>query len=107
MVRTGVNVTGSLNTRGSLTGAEEDCSLVRSSAGNILPQPVMWAVKVEGYTLLTCGEARSPVVKGEGNTIWLPLVHTYKMKSKSAVVVHRSPNYPCTYPCIGRMSPGQ
>ena len=107
MVRTGVNVTGSLNTRGSLAGAEEDSGLVRSSAGNILPQTVVWFIKVQRHTLLTCGEARSPVVKSEGHTIWLPLVHTYKMKSKSAVVVQRSPNYPCIYPCIGRMSPGQ
>ena len=76
MVRTGVNVTGSLNTRGSLADTEEDCSLVRSPTGNILPQPVVGAVKVEGHTLLTCGEARSPVIKGEGNTVRLPLVHT-------------------------------
>ena len=87
MVRTGVNVTGSLNTGGSLADAKEDCSLVRSSAGNILPQTVVWTVKVQRHTLLTCGKARSPVVKGQGNTIWLPLVHTYIMKSKSAVVV--------------------
>ena len=76
MVRTGVNVTGSLNTRSRLADTKEDCSLVRSSAGNILPQSMVGTVKVQRHTLLTCGEARSPVIKGEGNTVRLPLVHT-------------------------------
>ena len=63
MVGRGVIVTGPLHTQGALADAEEDCGLVRSCTGHILPQPVVGAVKVERDALLASWKAHGPVVK--------------------------------------------